>query len=342
MRRMTVMPTTMTRKSKSSEQGAMAVMIAVLMVALMGIAALVIDVGLVREERRTLQNGADAAALALAQDCAQGLCSGLQAKAETYANLNSADGTSTVSAVVVTGSSVRVDTRTRTSAGSNALTMQFAPAVGAQATSTVDATATASWFAPAGAQTLPLTFSYCEWNAMTSTGITFPSTAQTILFHDPKAPGNQNASPRCSGPAGQDMPGGFGWLDTISNTECAANIAAGGTYGAAPGNSPPNTNNSGCSPASFLNVDLLIPVFSATNNSGQNGQYQIYGLATFRITRMRLGGSGTPWVSSPPPPNCSNSERCIYGTFVRDIIPWTGGSLGGAPNLGTVSVRLTS
>ena len=37
---------------------------------LVGMAALVVDVGAVVEEKRQLQNGADAAALAVAQSCA--------------------------------------------------------------------------------------------------------------------------------------------------------------------------------------------------------------------------------------------------------------------------------
>ena len=45
-----------------------------MLVALIGVGALVIDVGRLYVERRDLQNGADAAALAVAQDCAAGDC----------------------------------------------------------------------------------------------------------------------------------------------------------------------------------------------------------------------------------------------------------------------------
>ncbi|XTR53338.1 pilus assembly protein TadG-related protein [Pseudarthrobacter sp. So.54] len=44
------------------------------MVVLLGITAIVVDVGMIYAERFELQNGADAAALAIAQDCAVGNC----------------------------------------------------------------------------------------------------------------------------------------------------------------------------------------------------------------------------------------------------------------------------
>ena len=45
-----------------------------MLVVLIGVGALVIDSGALYAERRQLQNGADAAALAVAQDCADGHC----------------------------------------------------------------------------------------------------------------------------------------------------------------------------------------------------------------------------------------------------------------------------
>ena len=61
-----------------SERGAVLPMVAVLTVAMVGMAALVIDVGALLDERRQLQNGADAAALGVAQliasSCPDGPC----------------------------------------------------------------------------------------------------------------------------------------------------------------------------------------------------------------------------------------------------------------------------
>ena len=132
------------------------------------------------------------------------------------------------------------------------------------------------------------------------------------------------------------MPGGFGWLDTNAGP-CAAQVTAGGLLGSDPGNG--NPNNNGCQPSNFLNKDVLFPVFKAFTGQGQNATYTIYGLATFHITGMRLANSGG-WTTNPAP--CAANKRCVVGYFLKDIIPWTGGSLGGGPNLGTLSVKLVA
>ena len=53
-----------------ADSGAVAVVVAVAMLALLGAAALAVDVGSLYSERAQLQNGADAAAIAIAQACA--------------------------------------------------------------------------------------------------------------------------------------------------------------------------------------------------------------------------------------------------------------------------------
>lgn len=317
------------RRLSRREEGVTAVFILFMMVPLFGMAGYVIDVGLVRQERRELQNGADAAALDLAQDCANGLCTNLQSKADTrdFAGQNAKDGKASVTGVTVSGATVKVDTRTLTSSNATSLTMQFAQLFG-HSNSTVTATATAGWGAPGGATTLPLTFSYCQWKSMTNNNTVYPTAELTILFK-----GDDVTT--CAGPAGQNMPGGFGWIDTVA--ACASVVTAGNQIGSDPGNG--NPHNNGCNPADILNKDLLIPVFSAFAGSGQNGTYTIYGLATFHVTGMRLANSNG-WHTPPEP--CGASQRCIKGYFLRDIIPWTGGSLGGGPNLGTLSVKLVA
>ena len=68
MRRLTV--------DRAPERGAIAMMVTVLLASgvLLGCAALSVDVGNLSAERRQLQNGADAAALSAAQDCAITVC----------------------------------------------------------------------------------------------------------------------------------------------------------------------------------------------------------------------------------------------------------------------------
>jgi len=58
------------------ERGAIATIVAMLfgLGVLLGAGALTVDVGNINAERRQLQNGADAAALSAARDCAGGAC----------------------------------------------------------------------------------------------------------------------------------------------------------------------------------------------------------------------------------------------------------------------------
>ena len=58
----------------SDDRGSVVVIIVVFVVVLFGIGAVVVDVASQYHKRRTLQNGADAAALAVAQMCAAGDC----------------------------------------------------------------------------------------------------------------------------------------------------------------------------------------------------------------------------------------------------------------------------
>ncbi len=334
------------RRVRRKEDGIAALIVLVASAAMIGMMGYVIDLGIIRQEKAELQNGADAAALALAQDCAVGLCTSLTAKAEVYADANGKDGAASVTGVTVSGSQVKVDTRTETSGGAS-LPLQFIKYVGGPATATVNATATASWAAPGGATTLPLTISYCEWKNLTGTGATYPTSSAWIYFHNPKNNPNQNPPICPGGPAGQNVPGGFGWLDTISNSVCTTSVVAGSNVSSAPGNSPPNLNNSGCLPASFLSPNTVtMSVFDSASGSGQNGSYHLYGLATFEMFHMKLAGgnncgNGLGWITCGAPAGCSASQRCIYGRFVRDIVQCPC-SVTPGPNLGTLAVKLVA
>lgn len=85
------------------ERGVSLVLAAVSMVVLLGMAALVIDVGGLYEERRQLQNGADAAALAIVAECRETGAwpsqTDAEAMAATYAPANARDAAATVESV---------------------------------------------------------------------------------------------------------------------------------------------------------------------------------------------------------------------------------------------------
>ena len=232
---------------RRDDAGATIVIVSLMMTVVLGMGALVIDVGQLYAERRELQNGADAAALAVAQDCAGGDCRDEATTAGTYADDNAHDGQAAVDEVCGSGPGlttcatptedvpasdwVKVTTITP---DDDKVDFTFAPILGHDA-GTVDATAVAAWGAAGRATTLPLTFSECEYIELggdVGAGI-FPTGLNYIYFHDTTDAGTCPA-----GPSGADLPGGFGWLD--SSDACGVDVTAEGWVDDKPGNAVPN------------------------------------------------------------------------------------------------------
>ena len=332
------------------ERGATAVIVGILVVALAGLGALTVDVGALIQERRELQNGADAAVLAVAEGCALGLCAGLSTIAEAYADANADDADSDVAEICGAGGSgltacaappplpsgaaghVQVTTSTReTASGSNQITYRLAQLLTGTGGHTVTAKAAAAWGYPGGATVAPLTFSLCEYNAaVASTGLQsgppFTGSASTIYFHDSSPAGTCPA-----GPAGSDLPGGFGWLDNSAG--CQVGVTAGAWTDGQTGVALP----AGCSPADWFNTTVLVPVFDGTNDlTGTNAEYHIVGFAAMYITGYRLSGSDVQPAGFSCPLAPGASGRCIAGHFTEFV---TTATLGG-PNLGVAVVQM--
>ncbi|MHB1008794.1 MAG: pilus assembly protein TadG-related protein, partial [Propionibacteriaceae bacterium] len=143
------------------ERGAVAVVVAIWMVVALGFAAISIDVGSIYSDKKQLQNGADAAALAIAESCVRGSCVD---SADQYAKANKlATGSVATGKVVFPGTDytdgvVVVQTDT--------LHQNWFASVLGMATTPISATATAEWGYPSGGPVLPLTFSWCAfWKA---------------------------------------------------------------------------------------------------------------------------------------------------------------------------------
>jgi hypothetical protein len=137
------------------EGGAVAVMLALLMVVLLGFAAVVVDVGALYWEKAQLQNGADAAALGVAQKCAVGPCVNMTSLATELASGNANDNAA-AAVPVLTANAVTVTTSTRTAGGGHELAHFFAPILGISSTE-VGAKASAAWGSPKkGPAMLPL------------------------------------------------------------------------------------------------------------------------------------------------------------------------------------------
>lgn len=141
------------RTRASEERGATVVMVALSMVVLLGMVALVVDVGAMLGLRRRLVNASDAAALAAAQSCAIGQAGDAAGQADAYARGNIPRATSSAFAPQncggLGGGSVSV-----TYQGNQRL--YFAPVLGFRDVAHIQASATAIWQGAAGAIAIPV------------------------------------------------------------------------------------------------------------------------------------------------------------------------------------------
>lgn len=310
------------QRIRDNEDGAVLVFVALILVVIIGFGAIAVDAGALYQEHRELQNGADAAALAIAQSCAQGEtlldCAGGMGDpdvlAEYYADPNAEDDTSqaVVDLSQWSSNTVTVDTTVidPSQAEEGQLTMSFARVFGVESAST-RARARAKWGSPVFGSlgTLPLVISACEYDLATGGSgggdATSPWTTAVngtydwLTFHDGQAD-------ECAAQAGQDtdgdgvLAGGFGWIDT--NGTCSATltqIADGPDDGTEPdyeasadtGAAPSQTD---C-PPTYIEEELLgkvvfIPVFTDLYDTGTKGVYVISFYAAYYISGYHFGG----------------------------------------------------
>lgn len=247
----------------SRQRGATAVIVAISMMAMLGFAAVAIDLGGAYSEHQQLQNGADAGALAIAQSCALGDCVD---SSDKYAKANKLDGQATGQVVGAITSTVTVET-------SSVRKNWFGAVIGIP-TSTLTARATAEWGWPSGGATLPLTFSWCAFYEATGgwddEGKPL-SDAEAAIHMIEKS---------CTPPAHNEVPGGFGWLTGIN---CSATVLAGNWVLTDPGNDG-STSCKDFDWTTLQNKTVLVPIFDQFTGSGSNAMYQIKGLAAFTIT----------------------------------------------------------
>jgi Flp pilus assembly protein TadG len=328
----------MTRRRRE-ERGAIAIWVALSIVPILAFVAIVADVGLMYWERGQLQNGADAAAMAVAQECAanpstcMGVANGI---ASDYASVNANDDSAAIEAIEfsdVTASSgkVRVTTSTLTEAGATALKHPFASLIVPHA-STVQAAAKAEWGAPIAGSTFPLTIAECEFADLAPQDAdTVNPVVSELLIND------SNTGEPCA----DGSPGGFGWLDAV---DCAATVSAGGTVGGAPGIQP-TESKTGCDEDDFnaiLCTTQLVPLYSATTAQGQNATYTISRFAAFVITAFKTGGARSAvYCDQYPvtPFTAGGNAKGIQGFFVKYVELGEDFDLGNVPGAGLTIVR---
>lgn len=298
-----------------NDRGAVAVIVAVMMVPLLACAALVVDVGALYLRKSELQNVADAGALAIAQDCASGRLScsrDAPAPAVSDSALSNASGdasataafnfinvTQVISVTVIAKSTVKYE---------------FAPVIGIDIQPVV-ATSTASWGGPiAGRSVLPVVFSWCSFFQQTGGGLPTATTTPIEIEFAKKDGTSCNHS-------GNVVPGGFGWLKTDDNS-CFVTSSVSDVVHSDPGSS------SKCADSVFpsqVGKTVLLPLFVISGDNGNNAWYQVYGYAAFKLTSFHFQGS-------------HNSIFGYFRVFVEPSDAFTYGE--GAPDLGARVVNL--
>jgi hypothetical protein len=342
------------------ERGVSSIVVVLVATAIFGVGAVVVDAAALFQERRVLQNGADAAALAVAEQCAAGACGDPAATAKQYADGNADDGTTTVEELCgsgVTGAGAcsspptvpggagyaGVTTSTDTSGGNDQVGFTFGKLIGFTGL-TVRARAYAAWGGPSSTESsLAVTISLCEYDSWTNGGADLapPPPYSTSGYPTPEAVLYlHNTSPAGSceeGPAGSDLPGGFGWLETTSS-DCSVATNLEDWFPDDPGRSPPAS----CSVsvmADLVGTVIHLPTYEATNDlTGQNGEYRMKGFVAFYLTGYSITGQfKVPSLVTGNYP-CSGDDTCLSGFFVDDPTP-VPDPIGG-PSMGVVAVNL--
>ena len=356
------------RRLGRDERGAVGVLVALLIgTVLLGLGALVIDVGQLYQERAELQNGADAAALAVAKSCATGTCT--PSLAAQYANENASALTGgKAAASLVCGSGtlgacpagtdaltdcpsapstgmgyVDVHTSTQTPAGT-VIPPTFAQALlgnGNYKGTTVLACAQAAWGGPSAANTLAFTISACSWDSWTSSGTSFapapPAVPPASYDHQLDLRNLGNAT-GCNGEtSGSDGAGAFGWAaDQTGSCGIFTNTA---TFPATTGVSAGSTCQTALASAQASRQAIFVPVYTTYTGTGNNTVFTLKGFAAFVVTGYSLPGfSASDWLK-PSSNNCD--FKCIDGYFTKALITATGGVSEGGTYLGAAVIGLT-
>ena len=354
---------------RRDERGVIGVLVALLIGGgvLLGMGALVLDVGQLYQERAELQNGADAAALGVAKSCALGACTSSNAGQLADGNASSlTGGTEGVTLVCGSGSLgscpastgsltscppqtlagtnfVEVYTATQTAGGSTLLPPTFATALLGNSSyqgTTVRACAQAVWGAPSAATADALTISACEWDQATQQGTVYAPAPPYSQNPQPAAsfdqvltqnPGNGNGC--ATEPGGADGPGSFGWADAAG--DCTLQVS-GSSFPGSPGNSTGPHCFEVLQNAWQNQIPILVPVYVSFD--GGANTFALQGFADFVVTGYNLPGfTAQDWLD--PANSCQGTDYCVTGYFVQGVIPATG-TLSGT-YLGASIIELT-
>ncbi|MFM7127403.1 MAG: pilus assembly protein TadG-related protein [Actinomycetota bacterium] len=308
------------RRSDRSDRGAVMIWFAASVVVSLGMGALVIDMGALWTERRQLQNGADAAAMAVAMDCAAGNCGTPLARAQEYANLNAADDVSNVDSLcgsmsplavcppppeaAGTSGFVEVIAGTRTSGGGSQIKYLLAPVLeGGKTGKHVTARAVAGWRAAGSGKVAAMVLSRCD--ALPLNGI------RRVMFIA------TTPAQTCNDTKFQNIPQGFEFVQD-GDKDCLVAIS----LLSVGGDKLPKDNegnNPNCkallNEAIATGQPLLFPIATGRQDVGSNATYTIDGFALVQLCGYDLPGTSTNGCCPKP----IKGYR-VCGTFVRGTL----------------------
>lgn len=326
---------------RRSERGATAVIVAVLLTALLGFTAIAVDVGALWWDRKQAQNGADAAALAVAQACAKAevACdteAGANAVAQDYADKNRLGADAYSGTVAVDMSTQRVTATVDTTRGH-----WFAPLIGVGSTD-VSARAVATWGTPSRGSFLPLAISQCWFYYQTGSldGTPPPTGTRFVVPLKSKSGSTDDGEVVCGTHAAHnEAAGGFGWLEQTST--CMAEIDLTNPW---IGSDPGASSRDCASVAITVGESVYMPIFDEWRGSGAGTEYHIKGFAVFVVTDYCFGpgmAETTGWPRCQRLPLDSRDRGPnISGTFVDEVGLDEVLSGGGGTNMGTQIARL--
>lgn len=305
------------------DRGSVAITVALSLTMLMGMAALAIDVGALLVEQRAVQTGADAAAIAIAKQCAEHAVDPSNppcttAPASTYLGENSTSSVTPTTALTTSygGKVGRV-------AVIGAVDSQplFARMLGMSAPVGVSAAATARW-GPLTAIDDAFPLAACDG------ALPGPDSGQVTLVVDPAATGPPGL---CDG---ADDANPFGWIPPDPASDCTAKITlAPSTYLAiGPADTPPTTSNCENQIADLLDAiasstglpedrTRVLPIYDAA--AGDSGSQPSVSLIAFEFDGVRIDDQEAHRGATEA---CPDGTHCIRGE-VRDYIPPTDGPI---------------
>jgi Putative Flp pilus-assembly TadE/G-like len=314
--------------SARNERGQAMVLTVVFLVVLLGMAAMVLDVGSWYRADRDTQSTADAAALAGAQALPDDPAKATQL-AQQYADKNGGlgSGTISISSDIVPNDTISVSVK-RTAPGF------FSKVVGVNGVNVGSTAVARSEGAAAVKYVAPITVDW-QHQLLNCTGpsqhpkcnVTF-GVDTTLNLQDLHSPGGGNAA------------GAFGLIN-LNYNDTSGNIGAGtlagwmltgyqgqlptGTYYQAPS---ANFNNSQFDSAMDTLIqngtEVLFPVYRSLTGPGQNAKYDIIGWVGFVITSYNTGGS----------------NGTLTGHFTSYTADGIQDTMGGNPYFGVKKVQL--